>query len=55
MPLFTIIETVRYEVPAETAEEAEEVFVQAGNFKEFFVAVDERVIDDPPEDEEAGE
>lgn len=53
MPLFTIIETVRYEVPAETWEEAEEVFLQAGNLKEFFVGVDERVIDDPEDEEEA--
>lgn len=54
MTLFTVIETVRYEVEANTPEDAEARFLDASYEaqREFFVAVDERVIDDPPEDEE---
>lgn len=55
MTLFTIIEVARYEVEAETWEDAELRFLKADPEaqSEFLVGIDERVIDDPPEEEVA--
>jgi hypothetical protein len=45
MPLYTIVETVYYEVEGETPEEAKENFVQVGDLRVFLIK--ERVIADP--------
>lgn len=50
MPAFTITETVTYEVEAADEDEALAIFLDAPDLNAFFVAVEDRTIEEVPDD-----